>query len=113
MNTAELGARSGGSWTPGSSTRRAPCCAWTRPPAAATPASEFTTAQELQHYTQIEAQLAPSNDPKYRRSAIDRLFLAMVGPARAGKIIDPDCIGLIQGYSPAASTTSAAARWSP
>ncbi len=62
-------------------------------------ASEFTTAQALQHYTGIEAQLAPTNVPKDRRAAIDRLFRKSVGPGEPAKIIDPDCIGLIQGYA--------------
>jgi hypothetical protein len=62
-------------------------------------ASEYTTAQALQHYTGIEAQLAPSNDPKLRRGAIDKLFKRMVGPGEPAKIIDPDCEGLIQGYA--------------
>lgn len=62
-------------------------------------ASEYTTAIELQHHTQIESALAPSNDPKMRRGAIDRLFLRNVGPGEPAKIIDPDCIGLIQGYA--------------
>lgn len=62
-------------------------------------ASEYTTAQALQHYTQIEAQLAPSNDPKFRRSAMDRNFKRMIAPREPAKLIDPDCIGLIQGYA--------------
>jgi hypothetical protein len=61
-------------------------------------ASEFTTAQELQHHTGIEAQLAPSNQPKHRRSATDRLFLHFVAPREPAVMIDPECIGLIQGY---------------
>ena len=70
-------------------------------PAAASrnPMSEYTTAQALQHFTQIEVQLAPSNDPKLRRSAIDKLFKASAGPGVPMKLIDPDCVGLIQGYS--------------
>ncbi len=71
-------------------------------PAAGGPnaASEFTTAQELQGYTNIEAQLAPSNVPKHRHTAIDRLFLGHAGgPREPAKIIDPDCIGLIAGYA--------------
>ncbi|HUO21704.1 MAG TPA: hypothetical protein VMU59_04245 [Caulobacteraceae bacterium] len=61
--------------------------------------SEFTTAQELQFYTGIEAQLAPSNQPKHRRAAIDRLFRTNVGPGQPAKIIDPACTGLIAGYT--------------
>lgn len=70
-------------------------------PAAAgrNPMSEYTTAQALQHFTGIEVQLAPTNDPKMRRSAIDKLFRATIGPGVPSKLIDPDCIGLIQGYS--------------
>jgi hypothetical protein len=52
-------------------------------------ASEYTTAQELQHYTQIEAQLAPTNEPKHRRSAIDKLLNGHGGPGEPAKIIDP------------------------
>lgn len=62
-------------------------------------ASEYTTAQLLQGHTQIEAQLAPSNKPEHRRAAIDRLFTRMVAPREPAKIIDPDCLGLIQGYA--------------
>ena len=62
-------------------------------------ASQYTTAQALQHYTGIEANLAPTNDPKMRRMAIDRLFKRMVAPREPAKIIDPACIGLIQGYA--------------
>lgn len=62
-------------------------------------ASEFTTAQELQGYTNIEAQLAPTNDPKHRRAAMDRLFKLSVGPGEPAKIIDPSCVGLIGGYT--------------
>lgn len=61
--------------------------------------SEFTTAQELQDSTGIEAQLAPSNVAKYRRSATDSLLLKSAGPGEPSVIIDPDCIGLIQGYT--------------
>ena len=61
--------------------------------------SQFTTAQEYQYYTQIEAQTAPSNKPEHRRSAMDKLFKRSVGPGRPAKIIDPRCVGLIGGYS--------------
>lgn len=61
--------------------------------------SSYSTALELQHHTGIEVQLAPSNDPKKRRSAIDRIFLRNAGPREPAKIIDPRCIGLIQGYA--------------
>jgi hypothetical protein len=61
--------------------------------------SEFTTAQEYQHYAQIEAQIAPSNKPEHRRSAMDKLFKRWVGPGRPAKIIDPGCVGLIGGYT--------------
>lgn len=60
--------------------------------------SEFTTAQELQGSTGIEAQLAPSNQPKHRRSATDRLLKASAGPGEPAVIIDPSMIGTIQGY---------------
>jgi hypothetical protein len=43
--------------------------------------SEFTTAQ-----------------PKHRRSATDRLFLASVGPGEPAIVFDPSVTGLIQGY---------------
>jgi hypothetical protein len=62
-------------------------------------ASEYTTERALQHYTQIEAVLAPSNDPKFRRGAVDRLLKRMIAPKEPAKIIDPGCIGLIQGYA--------------
>lgn len=61
--------------------------------------SEHTTAMELQAYTQIEAQLAPSNKPENRRSATDRLFRASVGPGQPAILIDPICRGLIGGYT--------------
>lgn len=61
--------------------------------------TEYTTAQELQNLTQIETQLAPTNDPKKRRSTTDWLFLNNVGPGEPRLIIDPDCHGLIQGYA--------------
>jgi hypothetical protein len=61
--------------------------------------SEFTTAQEYQHYAQIEAQIAPSNKPEHRRSAMDKLFKRFVGPGRPAKLIDPCCVGLIGGYT--------------
>ena len=61
--------------------------------------SEYTTALELQHHTGIEAQLAPTNDPRMRRSAIDKLLKRMVAPREPAKIIDPSCKGLIQGYA--------------
>ena len=61
--------------------------------------SEYTTAAALQAYTEIEVQAAPTNDPKFRRSAMDRLFKRMIAPREPAKLIDPDCIGLIQGYA--------------
>lgn len=61
--------------------------------------SEFTTAQELQAATGIEAQLAPSNQPGHRRAAIDRLFKTNVGAGTPAKLIDPSCVGLIGGYN--------------
>lgn len=62
-------------------------------------ATGFTTAQHLQAATGIEAQLAPSNMPKDRHAAIDKLLKRFVAPREPAKIIDPDCIGLIQGYA--------------
>jgi hypothetical protein len=67
--------------------------------AAQTPGSQFTTAMALQHETGIEAQLAPTNAPKHRRSAIDKLFLKFVGAREPAKLIDPSCVGLLQGYA--------------
>ncbi|HEV2530941.1 hypothetical protein [Phenylobacterium sp.] len=61
--------------------------------------TEFTTAQELQSLTNIEAQLAPSNQPKHRRSAIIRLFRTTIGVKQPAKIIDPSCRGLLAGYA--------------
>jgi hypothetical protein len=61
--------------------------------------SEYTTALALQQLTGIEAQLAPSNDPKHRRSALDKLFKRNCGPGEPGIIIDPSCHGLIGGLS--------------
>lgn len=63
------------------------------------PMVEFTTAQALQHLTGIEAQLAPTNDPKHRRSALDKLLKRMVGPKDPAFIIDPACDGLIQALA--------------
>lgn len=70
-------------------------------PAAASQnaASEYTTAGQLQAETQIEAMLAPSNVPKFRRTAMDRLFIPNLAPGEPMKIIDPACQGLIQGYA--------------
>lgn len=80
--------------------RQAPGAMLCIDPAAGAPnaGTEFTTAQELQGSTGIEAQLAPTNKPKYRRSATDRLFLSNSGPGQPSVIVDPSCIGLIQGY---------------
>lgn len=65
------------------------------------PMTEYTTAMALQQFTGIEVQLAPSNDPKYRRAALDKLFLASVpgSPKDRMIIIDPECQGLIQGLA--------------
>jgi hypothetical protein len=62
-------------------------------------ASEFTTAAYLQAVTQIEAQLAPSQKPEHRRGQMDALFKRMIAPGEPAKIIDPDCVGLIGGYT--------------
>jgi hypothetical protein len=62
-------------------------------------ASEYTTALSLQQLTGIEAQLAPSNDPKHRRSALDKLFKRMIGPKEPGIVIDPACVGLLGGLA--------------
>ena len=43
--------------------------------------------------------LAPSNDPRHRRSASDRLFKRMIAPQEPAIVIDAGCIGLIQGYA--------------
>ena len=61
--------------------------------------SEFTTAAYLQELTGIEAQLAPTNDPKHRRSAIDKLLLASAGPREPKFIVDPRCLGFIGGLA--------------
>jgi hypothetical protein len=61
--------------------------------------SEYTVAAALQAYTQIEAVLAPSQNPQHRRSASDRLFKRMIGPQEPAILIDPGCLGLIQGYA--------------
>ena len=62
-------------------------------------ASEYSTAMALQAETQIEAQIAPSNDPRHRRSALDKLFKRFVGPKEPAIVIDPECRGLIGGLS--------------
>lgn len=63
------------------------------------PVSEITTAQTIQHYTQIEVQFAPTNKSRYRRDAMKKLFRKSVGPKEPAKLIDPSCTGLIQGYA--------------
>ena len=63
-------------------------------------ASEFTTAQDLQAQTHIEVALAPTNNPRHRRSALDRLFKRMVGPREPAFIADPEhCPGFIAGLA--------------
>ncbi len=75
-------------------------CLCLDPAAAARNAvSGYTTAQVLQDAAGVECLLAPTNDPKMRRAAIDKLFKRSVGPGEPAKIIDPACIGLIQGYA--------------
>lgn len=66
---------------------------------ARTPGSQYNTAIELQHHSGIEAVLAPSNDPKVRRSAVDKKFKQMIAPGEPGMLIDPACTGLITGYA--------------
>lgn len=61
--------------------------------------TQITTAQYVQQYSGVEVQFAPTNDPKIRRTAMDKLFKKMVGPREPAKLIDPDCVGLIQGYA--------------
>lgn len=72
-------------------------------PAAASrnPMTEYTTAQALQQYAGIEVQLAPTNVAKFRRQALDKLFLGRVPgqPKDALIIIDPACVGLVQGLA--------------
>ncbi len=70
-------------------------------PAAASrnASSEYTTAALLQDAAGVEANLAPTNDPKLRRAGMDKLFKRSVGPGEPAKIIDPACLGLIQGYA--------------
>ena len=59
----------------------------------------YTEGAILQDAAGIELNLAPTNEPKLRRAAMDRQFKRMVGPREPGKLIDPACIGLIQGYA--------------
>jgi hypothetical protein len=71
-------------------------------PAALSPqaASQYTTAQEIQHHTQIEAIPAPRNDRSSRFGALDRLFTASVGPGEPAMVIDRgECPGLVGGLA--------------
>jgi hypothetical protein len=61
--------------------------------------SEYNTALSLQALTEIEVMIAPSNKPADRRSALDRLLLANVGPRTPAYVVDPQCVGLIAGLS--------------
>lgn len=61
--------------------------------------SEFSTAQALQHFTNIEVQLAPSQDPKQRRSALNSLLIRNVAPKEPAFVVDPACVGLINGLA--------------
>ena len=72
-------------------------------PAAASrsPQTEYSDAQALQQYAGIEVLLAPTNNPKFRRGALDKLFLGRVsGDPRSPLIlIDAACQGLIEGLA--------------
>lgn len=73
-------------------------------PAAASPNAHTeamaSTAQDLQAKTQIEMMIAPTNVAKYRRTALDKLFLRSVYGGQPAIIIDGEaCPGLVQGLS--------------
>jgi hypothetical protein len=72
-------------------------------PAAHSPnaSSGYSTAVELQSVSEIEVVCAPTNNPKMRRAALDKLFLARMSgnPREPMIVIDPDCVGLIQGLA--------------
>ena len=65
------------------------------------PQTEYTDAQALQQHAGIEVILAPTNNPKFRRGALDKLFLARVAgqPREPMILIDPACQGLIEGLA--------------
>ena len=69
-------------------------------PAAMTPnaASQYNTAVEIQAYTRIEVQPAPTNDPASRRGALDARFKKFVAPGEPMIVIDKEnCPGLVSG----------------
>lgn len=58
-----------------------------------------TWAQILQEITQIEVQLAPSQDPGVRRTAMDVALKRSAGPGEPGLLVDKDCIRLIEALA--------------
>jgi hypothetical protein len=65
------------------------------------PQTEYSDAQALQQFSGVEVILAPTNNPKFRRGALDRLFLGRVNgqPREPMFVVDPRCQGLIEGLS--------------
>lgn len=59
----------------------------------------YSEGQILQAAANVELTLAPTNNPKLRRAPMNRLFKTMISPREPAKIIDPACVGLIQGYA--------------
>lgn len=52
----------------------------------------ITWAQVLQQATGIEVQIAPTNDPRIRRTAVDQALKRNCGPSEPGLIVSgPDC----------------------
>lgn len=102
MSTQELGGRLR-QWAELPRFSKARGCMICVDPAAnsRSPQTEFTDAQALGTYAGIEVQLAPTNVPKYRRQALDKLFLARVpgNPREPMILIDPACQGLIEGLA--------------
>ncbi|WP_332772949.1 hypothetical protein [Phenylobacterium sp.] len=59
----------------------------------------LTWAQVLQGVCEIEVQLAPSQDPAVRRTALDTVLKWQAGPGEPGFVVDPSCQKIVEALA--------------